>query len=391
MKNTITGLAAAHMITDIYMPVLPAILPLLIAQNGYSYLTAGLLVTAYNITSSFTQPVVGWLSDRRGLTNSVSVSLFISAVFVALMGVVQNYYLVMAFAVLAALGHACFHPTALSLVSRLCSAENRGRITSYFVVGGNLGYAIGPVLAGILVWWLGLPGLVLLIIPALVMISVLRRLLPGGMAAVREAHAAPLHEIVGVPSKWPFVVLMVASILRAWAVFAAITYLPMYLVSQGYSLVMASTALTLMLLTGVAGQVAGGHISDRVGRKEFMVFALAGAVPLFYLFFATSGILQLVILLCFGFALWSTFAVAVAMSHELLPGNVGLASGVMLGLAIGFGGLGVAVNGVIADTYSLATAIGTIPLPIIGAVILMALLPYPWKILGKKRGCATGK
>ena len=379
MKNTITGLAAAHMITDIYMPVLPAILPLLIAQNGYSYLTAGLLVTAYNVTSSFTQPVVGWLSDKRGLTISVSISLFISAVFVALMGVVQDYYLMMAFAVLAALGHACFHPTALSLVSRLCSAENRGRITSYFVVGGNLGYAIGPVLAGVLVWWLGLPGLVLIVIPALVMLVILRRLLPGGIAAAHEAHAVPLHHVANVPSKWPFVILMIASILRAWAVFAAITYLPMYLVSQGYSLVMASIALTLMLLTGVAGQVAGGHISDRVGRKEFMVFALAGAVPLFYLFFATTGILQLVILLCFGFCLWSTFAVAVAMSHELLPGNVGLASGVMLGLAIGFGGLGVAVNGMIADTYSLAAAIGTIPLPIIGAVILMALLPYPWK------------
>lgn len=388
MKNTITGLAAAHMITDIYMPVLPAILPLLIANNGYSYLTAGLLVTAYNVTSSFAQPVVGWLSDKRGLTISVSISLFISAVFVALMGVVHDYYLVMAFAVLAALGHACFHPTALSLVSRLCSAENRGRITSYFVVGGNLGYAIGPVLAGVLVWWLGLPGLVLLIIPALVMVLVLRRLLPGGIAAAHEAHATPLHEVADVPSKWPFVILMVASILRAWAVFAAITYLPMYLVSQGYSLVMASTALTLMLLTGVAGQVAGGHISDRVGRKEFMVFALAGAVPFFYLFFATSGVLQIIALLCFGFCLWSTFAVAVAMSHELLPGNVGLASGVMLGLAIGFGGLGVAVNGMIADHYSLAAAIGTIPLPIIAAVILLAFLPYPWKTLFSKRGRA---
>ena len=165
MKNTITGLAAAHMVTDIYMPVLPAILPLLIAQNGYSYLAAGLLVTAYNITSSFTQPVIGWLSDTRGLTISVSISLLISAVFVALMGIAQDYYLIMAFAVIAALGHACFHPTALSIVSRLCTSENRGRITSYFVVGGNLGYAIGPVLAGVLVWWLGLPGLLFLVYP----------------------------------------------------------------------------------------------------------------------------------------------------------------------------------------------------------------------------------
>ncbi|HSA37905.1 MAG TPA: MFS transporter [Methanoregula sp.] len=382
MKNTITGLAAAHMITDIYMPVLPAILPLLIAQNGYSYLAAGLLVTAYNITSSFTQPVIGWLSDKRGLTISISISLFISATFVALMGIARDYALIMAFAIIAAFGHACFHPTALSLVSRLCTSGNRGQITSYFVVGGNLGYAIGPLLAGALVWWLGLPGLLFLVIPAIIMVFVLRILLPGGIAAAKEAHALQREVIADVPSKWPFVILMAASVLRAWAVFAAITYLPMYLVqTQGYDLVTSSLVMSLMLLSGVAGQVAGGRISDRIGRKEFMVFALAGAIPFFYLFFATTGLLAIIALLCFGFCLWATFAVAVAMGHELLPQNIGLASGMMLGLAIGFGGLGVAVNGMIADHYSLAAAIGTIPVPIAAAVVLIALIPYPWKSL----------
>jgi FSR family fosmidomycin resistance protein-like MFS transporter len=384
VKNTITGLAAAHMVTDIYMPVLPAILPLLIAQNGYTYLAAGLLVTAYNITSSFTQPVIGWLSDTRGLTISISASLLISAVFVALMGIAQDYFLIMAFAVIAALGHACFHPSALSLVSRLCSSGNRGQITSYFIVGGNLGYAIGPVLAGALVWWLGLPGLLFLVIPALVMIFALRILLPGGIAAAREAHAVPESVVAEVPSKWPFVVLMAASVLRAWAIFAALTFLPTYLVSQGYDLMTASIIMTLMLLCGVAGQVAGGRISDRIGRKEFMVFALIGAIPFFSLFLNSSGITAILALLCFGFCLWSTFAVAVAIGHELLPQNVGLASGMMLGFAIGFGGLGVAVNGLIADHYSLGAALSTIPVPVAAAVVLMALLPYPWKTLGKK-------
>lgn len=386
MKKTVTGLAAAHLVTDIYMPVLPAILPLLIAQNGYSYLAAGLLVTAYNITSSFTQPVIGWLSDTRGLTISVSLSLLVSAVFVALMGVVQDYYLVMAFAVIAAFGHACFHPTALSLVSRLCTNANRGRITSYFVVGGNIGYAVGPVLAGALVWWMGLCGLLFLIFPAIAMFFALKILLPGGIAAAKAAHAATASVSAAVPLKWPFVILMVASILRSWAIFAAITYLPMYLVTQGYDLVTAGMILTLMLLTGVAGQIAGGRISDRIGRKEFMVFALAGAIPFFCLFFYTTGIFAIIALLCFGFCLWATFVVAVALGHELLPQNVGLASGIMLGLAIGFGGLGVAVNGMIADHYSLAAAIGTIPVPIIGAVICMALLPYPWKSLQRYLG-----
>jgi FSR family fosmidomycin resistance protein-like MFS transporter len=272
----------------------------------------------------------------------------------------------MLFAILAALGHALFHPAALSLVSRLCTSANRGRITSYFVVGGNFGYAIGPVITGALVFWLGLPGLVFLIIPAVLMVFGLRRLLPGGIAGACEGHPAPEHFHGNAPSKKPFILLMVASILRAWAVFAAMTYLPMYLVTQGYTLVTATTIVTLMLLCGVGGQVVGGHISDRIGRKEFMVFALVCAIPAFLLF---------------GFFLWSTFAVAVAMSHELLPQNIGLASGIMLGLAIGFGGLGVAVNGMIADQYSLAIALGTIPLPLAGATVLLIFLPYPWKLL----------
>lgn len=361
------------------MPVLPAILPLLIATNGYSYLAAGLLVTAYNVTSSFTQPVIGWLSDRKGFSVSVSVSLFISAIFVALMGIAHDYYMIMAFAVLAALGHACFHPTALSLVSSLCSPENRGRITSYFVVGGNIGYAIGPVLAGVLVWWLGLPGLLILIIPAACMVFALRILLPRGLERHHEETAAETDAPDSPVSFRPFAILLAASILRAWAIFAAITYFPMYLVTQGYDLVTASAIVTLMLCCGVIGQFFGGHISDRIGRKEFMVFGLIGAVPTCWLFFATTGIVSIIAVLLFGFFLWSTFAVAVAMGHELMPGNIGLASGMMLGVAIGFGGLGVAVNGIIADHYSLATALGTIPIPIVGAIILMILVPYPWK------------
>ena len=367
------------MVTDIYMPVLPAILPLLITNNSYSYLAAGLLVTAYNVTSSFTQPLIGWLSDSKGFSVSISISLLVSAVFVALMGIAQNYYLLMIFAIIAALGHACFHPTALSLVSRLCLQENRGRITSFFVVGGNFGYAIGPVLAGVLVFWLGLPGLLFLIFPALFMVFALRYLLPGGIAGAQASHARtePKNEVV--QSKKPFAILMIASVLRAWSVFAAITFLPTYLVTQGYDLMTASIIMTLMLLSGVAGQVMGGIISDRIGRKEFMIIGFAAAIPFFYLFFLSTGIIAIVAILFFGFFLWSTFAVAVAMSHELLPQNVGLASGMMLGLAIGFGGLGVAVNGMIADHYSLAAALGTIPVPIIAAMLIMIVLPYPWK------------
>ena len=259
------------------------------------------------------------------------------------------------------------------------------------MVGGNLGYAIGPVLAGALVFWLGLPGLLLLVFPAIFMLAALRYLLPGGIAGACLSHARPESPLPDHQSKKPFIILMAASVLRAWAVFAAITFLPMYLVTQGYDLMTASIIMTLMLLAGVAGQVMGGHISDRIGRKEFMIFGLAGAVPFFYLFFASTGITAIIAILLFGLFLWSTFAVAVAMSHELMPRNIGLASGMMLGLAIGFGGLGVAVNGMIADRYSLAAALGTIPLPIVAAMLLMIVLPYPWKSLSGYRAGRTSR
>jgi FSR family fosmidomycin resistance protein-like MFS transporter len=106
-----------------------------------------------------------------------------------------------------------------------------------------------------------------------------------------------------------------------------------------------------------------------------------GAIPFFCLFLVTSGVPAIIALLGFGFCLWATFSVAVAMGHELLPQNVGLASGVMLGFTIGFGGLGVAVNGLIADHYSLQAALVTIPFVVAIAIVLMALLPYPWKSL----------
>jgi FSR family fosmidomycin resistance protein-like MFS transporter len=97
-------------------------------------------------------------------------------------------------------------------------------------------------------------------------------------------------------------------------------------------------------------------------------------------------------MLVFGFSLWSTFAVAVAMSHELLPENVGLASGVMMGLAIGIGGLGVAITGVIADQYSLAAALWSIPLLLFAAMLFMVVLPYPYKTWGRDRALSvTGK
>jgi FSR family fosmidomycin resistance protein-like MFS transporter len=380
----LSSLFLAHLVTDIYMPVISAIIPLLIITYGYSYLMAGLLVTAYNLTSSLFQPIFGWLSDNKGWQVQIWISLLISAIFISFMGIIPWYALLLAFAALAALGHASFHPSALTLVSKIASGENRGRITSLFVVGGNLGYSLGPFLAGALVLYFGLPGLLVLLLPALLMAGLLKKILPP----VRPGPAPVASRETPVESLRPLTLLFAAATFRAWAVFSAITFIPPLLVTRGYDIFIADLMVTLMLLAGVAGQVIGGSLSDVYGKKEFVLAGLGLSLPAFFLFIFSDGFASLAGLILFGFFLWSSFAITVAMSHELAPHRVGFASGVMLGVAMGAGGVGVAVNGYLADQFGLISAFVPIPALIFIAALLIFLLRYPWKIL---KGPGTGQ
>ncbi|MBP7411666.1 MFS transporter [Methanoculleus sp. 10] len=378
--KSVWGLSAAHLVTDLYSPVLPAILPLLIAEQGYSFFLAGLIVTVYNLTSSLVQPLVGWVFDTRGFAVHVGTSVAISAIFISVIGLFNNYHLVLASVAVAALGHAFFHPSALGTVSRLTRDASRGRITSYFVIGGNLGYAIGPICAGVAVGLMGLPGLVILAVPGVAMAAVLRRVLP----APERPENRPAPASSERPAYRAIALLVAASGLRAWAIFGSVAYLPTVLTLRGIDLVTANLLVSGMLIAGVVGQVVGGTLSDRYGRKEYTLVGLVAAVPPFLVFLSTGGILSLIALMIFGFILWSTFAVTVAMAHEIAPGNVGLVSGLMLGLAVGVGGMGVAVTGWIADlTASLPLGLTTIPLAIGLAFPLFLAVPYPWKSLSR--------
>ncbi|MDG6258050.1 MAG: MFS transporter [Methanomicrobiaceae archaeon] len=382
-KRAIWGLSAAHLITDLYSPVLPAILPLLISVHGYSYLTAGIIVTVFQLASSFTQPIVGWLYDKKGIAIHISYSVLFGSVFISAVGLVDSYPLILAFAAIGALGHAFFHPSALGTVSKLAEDSSRGRLTSYFVVGGNLGFAIGPVLAGAVVGLFGLEGMIVLVLPGLITAFVLKRILPPPAAK----HADEGREMQGGSVPRATVVaaalLVFGSAFRAWAIFGAMAFLPTYLTERGLSVTNANLVVTMMLLCGVAGQVIGGTISDRYGRKEYTLFGVAAAIPPFWVFLHSQGTIAFVALFIFGFFLWSTFSVTVAMAHELVPGSVGIVSGLMLGLAVGAGGAGVAVSGYIADMFSLQFALFGLLAPIAMAFLLFLLVPFPWRLFGR--------
>jgi MFS transporter, FSR family, fosmidomycin resistance protein len=374
--RTVWILSAGHLVADLYGPALPAIIALLVLQQGYTYLAAGLLITVYNSVSSFTQPVVGWIHDRRGIGLPLGVSILISGLFISFVGVAGSYPLILLCCAIAALGHAAFHPVALATTGRLSEDTNRGRLLSYFVVGGNLGFALGPVVAGIALDTFGLTGTLLLALPALAIALLLYFLHPAragpAHGTVSRSGGEPVH-----PTDWrAMAILLSASSLRAVVIFGSVAFLPAYLVGRGYDLLTANMLATAMLAAGVAGQMAGGTLSDRHGRKEVIVAGMAIGIAALAAFLSTTGWVSLLCLLLFGFALWSSFSVTLAIAHELMPGELGLSSGLLLGFSMGLGGLGVAAIGSLADSIGLSAALSSLLLPLAAAAVLMVVLPY---------------
>ena len=286
------------------------------------------------------------------------------------------------FAACGALGSALFHPVALGIVSRLAAGANRGRLTSYFVVGGSLGFAIGPIIAGALVENAGLHGLFLMVIPA-VLVSLFLYWIVSKNSIYKRNRDVPKKtaEEGSFRLTSDVVVIVTASAFRAWAVFGALAFIPTYLVIKGFDLITANLVLSGMLLAGVIGQIIGGSLSDTYGRKEYTLAGCIISLPFLYLFFTTTGLVSVIALVFFGFALWSTCTVTLAMVHEMMPGNVGMVSGLMLGFAVGAGGLGVALTGYFADMIGLEPALELLFIPIFVATVLFYVLPYPWKIL----------
>jgi FSR family fosmidomycin resistance protein-like MFS transporter len=368
-------LSACHLFTDIAQGSIPALLPFLIARDHISIAAASALVLAATISSSVIQPAFGYVSDRLSLPWLMPLGPALGGLGIACVGFAPNYALTFAAVLLSGLGVAAFHPEG-SRFANYVSGARRASGMSLFSVGGNVGFALGPVVVTPLVIAFGLHGTAFLLIPTWLMAALMVRELPrlktfrkdlvGGRVQTGEHHEA-----------WgPFAILAGVIALRSFVYFGLVTFIPLYYVNVLHtSKALGSVALSAMLLGGAAGTLMGGPLADRFGRRAVLVGSMLVIPPLVGGFLLSGPVVAIALAALAGAATIATFAVTIVMGQEYLPGRLGVSAGVTIGLSIGLGGVGAPLLGLLADAHGLTAVFEAVAVLPLAALALTLALP----------------
>lgn len=366
-------LAFGHLATDACQGAVPALLPFLIAARGLSVGQATLLVLAATLASSVLQPLFGVASDRWAMPWLIPLGPLVGALGIAAVGFTTSFAQTFAVIVVSGIGVAAYHPEA-SRYANYVSGPRPASGMSYFSVGGNAGVALGPALVIALVAPLGLRGtagfLVLGLVAAVVLTVELGRL--RSFRPVRRRRHAE-----GEGDQWgAFTRLSLAVVCRSGVYFGMLTFVPLWFAGHLHtSKAAGDTALTVMLVAGAVGTLVGGRLGDRIGPRKVFVASMACLPPLIAAFIlAGSPVLAVSLLVVIGAVTIATFATTVVIGQQLLPGHLGIASGVTLGLSIGMGGVIAAALGAIADSTGLETVLWIVAaLPLLGIPLASSL------------------
>jgi len=384
-------LSLGHLMVDLAQGALPFFLPFFKEAFGLSYTAVGAIMMGANLSSSVIQPVIGLWSDRGSRSWLLPLGCLVAGLGIGLTGLSPNYFTLMLLTVFCGLGVAAYHPEA-SKTARWASGPQRATSMAVFSVGGNFGFGLGPLFGGLLFAWAGLRGTPGLILPAAAIALILWAVQPRirALAAVHQARPVPPPsgpQLDPVPAAGaaappygylPVVLLLLAVCFRSWVHAGLSTYIPLYYVSYlGGDPMHARDLQTAFLLSGAAGTLVGSPLADRWGLKNLMILSMIAQIPLIWLFPQTHGLWLYLVLAATGFLGISTFAATVVLGQELLPNRLGLASGLMLGFAVGTGGLGVTLLGMVADSFGVPAALRVLALLPAAALFLILFVPEP--------------
>ncbi len=377
-------LALGHLVTDLSQGGLPVLLPFIRESFGLTYSAAGAVLMTSNLTSSIVQPLFGYFSDRWGSCWLLPVGIFIASLGFSSLGFVPGFWALLLAVFLSGLGVASFHPEGFK-AARFFTGDRRATGISIFAVGGNVGIALGPLLAVAGYKWLELKGTIVFLAPGLLVGSMILVSM-GWLSAPQKAALAQISEGSRqgprpLGKRWiPLVLLISAVTVRSIIHMGIVAFVPFYFVDvlkAGAGT--AAKMVTVFLMCGAAGTLIGAPIADRLGHKRFFVGSMLVLLPLLWAFLGVQDTAAFVLLGLAGAVLVSSFSVTIVMAQHLLPDRLGMASGLMVGFAIGTGGIAATVLGSVADVWGVLRVLQiTASLPLLGLLLGLAI-PYPYK------------
>lgn len=347
-----------HLLNDMMQALLPAIYPTLKSAYHLSFTQIGLVTLAFQLTASLLQPAVGFVADRRPMPFSLPGGMVFTLLGLLLLSVAHTYALILVSAAVIGLGSSVFHPES-SRVARMASGGRHGLAQSLFQMGGSIGSALGPLTAAVVVLTWGQASVAWYSLVALLAIFVLWNVgvwyKTHGLTRIKSGHH--LHRITGLSRSKVTISISILLLLVFSKFFylAGITsYYTFYLIHRFHTSVQSAQLHLFLFLAAVAvGTFAGGPLGDRFGRKYVIWFSILGALPFTLMLPYANLFWTSVLSVAVGLVLSSAFAAIVVFGQELVPGKVGMISGLFFGFSFGMGGIGAAALGRLADATSI--------------------------------------
>jgi MFS transporter, FSR family, fosmidomycin resistance protein len=377
----LAGISLSHLLNDTVQALVPAIYPMLKAAFSLSFAQVGLMTLAQQLTASVLQPLVGLYTDRRPMPYSLVIGMAFTLVGLLLLAAAPTFGIILAAALLMGIGSAVFHPES-SRVARMASGGRHGLAQSVFQVGGNIGTSFGPLLGAFLVLPRGQGSIAWCALLALAGMAVLWKI--GGwhrewrkrvLAAPPASMSRPRVQVSPRRVGWSLAILGALIFSKYFYLASLGSYYTFYLIEKFHVSVRTAQIQLFVFLAAVAvGTILGGPIGDRIGRKLVIWVSILGVLPFTLLLPYASLFWTPVLAIVIGLILASAFSAIVVFAQELVPGRVGLISGVFFGFAFGMGGIGAAVLGQMADVVGIEAVYRLCGfLPVIG--LLAAFLP----------------
>ncbi len=370
-----------HLVTEFSGGALPMLLPALKTDFHLSYTAISVIVQVATLSATLTQPLFGIWSDRISSRWLLSIGCFLSALGLAVVGWAGSFALILLGVLINGLGTAAFHPEASK---QAFLAGNQGKTTlslSIFSAGGSIGYGLGPLAATLLLASAGRRGIAAMLLPAIIAALLLQFSQPAlarfnSRPEARTRNTSP-EQGHDPRATWFILALLVMFVIfRSWINYGVTTFIPLYYVNylKGDT-AYAGIWLTVFLLAGALGTLAGAPLAEQLGKKATLGLSFLALIPPFILFPYASGAWSLALAGWAGFALLLSTAIVIVYAQEVLPHRVGLAASLVMGFGVGMGSLGTLLMGRIADLSGVPAALAIMAMLVPPALLVILLLP----------------